>query len=53
MDMDIEKTLKVSKRVNSGKGPSGRLRAEGFVPGIFYTAKGDNIMVQALSLIHI
>ena len=45
--MSIEKTLQVSKRTESGKGPSGRLRAAGFVPGIYYTAQGENIPVQA------
>ena len=48
--MEIEKTLQVSKRAESGKGASGRLRAEGLVPGVFYTAEGQNIMVQAPSL---
>ena len=48
--MEIEKTLKVTKRDGSGKGPSGRLRAEGLVPGVFYTAKGENVLVQAQSL---
>lgn len=45
--MEIDKTLQVSKRDGNGKGPSGRLRAEGFVPGVYYTAKGENIPVQA------
>ncbi|MCR4667263.1 MAG: 50S ribosomal protein L25/general stress protein Ctc [Desulfovibrio sp.] len=48
--MDIEKTLQVTKRVNGGKGASGRLRTEGLVPGVFYTASGENIMVQAPTL---
>ncbi len=48
--MKIEKTLQVSKRAESGKGASGRLRAQGLVPGVFYTAKGENISVQAPSL---
>ena len=45
--MEIDKTLQVSKRQGKGKGPSGRLRAEGYVPGVYYTAKGENIPVQA------
>lgn len=48
--MEIEKTLHVRKREQKGKGPSGRLRAQDEVPGIFYTASGENIMVQASAL---
>ena len=48
--MNIEKTLSVQKREGCGKGPSGRLRAEKLIPGVFYTAKGDNISVQAPAL---
>lgn len=48
--MNIEKTLNVQKRQECGKGPSGRLRAQDIVPGIFYTAKGDNVSVQIPSL---
>ena len=48
--MSIEKTLNVQKRDAHGKGPTGRLRSKDLVPGIFYTAKGENIMVQAPSL---
>ena len=44
--MSIEKTLCVQKRELSGKGPSGRLRARDLVPGVFYTAGGENISVQ-------
>ena len=45
--MNIEKTLSVQKREGCGKGPSGRLRAEKLIPGVFYTANGENISVQA------
>ena len=45
--MEIDKTLQVTKRQGMGKGPSGRLRSEGYVPGIYYTANGENIPVQA------
>ena len=45
--MNIEKTLSVQKREGCGKGPSGRLRAEKLIPGVFYTASGENISVQA------
>ena len=45
--MNIEKTLSVQKREGYGKGPSGRLRAQKLIPGVFYTPKGDNISVQA------
>lgn len=48
--MEIEKTLHVRKREVRGKGPNGRLRAKDEVPGIFYTASGENIMVQAPAL---
>ena len=48
--MSIEKTLNVQKRDAHGKGPTGRLRSKDLVPGIFYTAKGENIMVQAPTL---
>ena len=48
--MNIEKTLSVQKRDGSGKGASGRLRTQDLIPGVFYTAKGDNISVQAPAL---
>ena len=48
--MNIEKTLSVQKREGSGKGASGRLRTENLIPGVFYTAKGENISVQAPAL---
>ena len=48
--MNIEKTLSVQKREGCGKGPSGRLRAEKLIPGVFYTASGENISVQAPAL---
>lgn len=46
----IDKTLTVSKRKEGGKCANGRLRAKDLVPGVFYTAKGENIMVQAPAL---
>ena len=48
--MNIEKTLSVLKREGSGKGPSGRLRSQDMIPGVFYTANGENISVQAPAL---
>lgn len=48
--MEIEKTLKVKKREGRGKGPAGRLRHEDVVPGVYYTASGENILVQAPAL---
>ena len=48
--MKIEKTLSVQKREGCGKGASGRLRSEDLIPGVFYTAKGENISVQAPAL---
>lgn len=48
--MSIEKTLTVQKRTGFGKGPNRRLRTESLVPGVFYTAEGENIPVQAQTL---
>lgn len=48
--MSIDKTLSVKKREGRGKGPSGRLRAQDLVPGVFYTAAGENILVQTPAL---
>ncbi|MDR2055881.1 MAG: 50S ribosomal protein L25/general stress protein Ctc [Desulfovibrio sp.] len=48
--MSIEKTLCAQKRERSGKGPNGRLRARDLVPGVFYTAGGENISVQIPAL---
>ena len=40
------KTLSVKKRTAFGKGANRRLRAEALVPGVYYTADGQNIPVQ-------
>lgn len=48
--MAIDHTLNVSKREACGKGASGRLRAKDLVPGVYYTANGENIMVQVPAL---
>ncbi|MBQ3059414.1 MAG: 50S ribosomal protein L25/general stress protein Ctc [Desulfovibrio sp.] len=48
--MSIDKTLSVQKREGCGKGHSGRLRSQDMVPGVFYTADGKNITVQAPAL---
>lgn len=48
--MSIDKTLSVQKREGHGKGPSGRLRSQDLVPGVFYTAEGKNITVQSPAL---
>lgn len=48
--MAIDKTLTVTRREEKGKGPSGRLRHKDLIPGIFYTATGENIMVQSPEL---
>ena len=48
--MSIEKTLNVQKRAGLGKGPNRRLRAEKVIPGVFYTANGENVPVQVPSL---
>ncbi|EMG38571.1 LSU ribosomal protein L25P [Desulfocurvibacter africanus PCS] len=44
--MSNENQLSVEKRVRVGKGPVRDVRAEGFVPGIYYDAKGENIPVK-------
>lgn len=46
----IEKTLTVKKRDGLGKGFNRRLRCEKLVPGVYYTATGENIPVQAEAL---
>lgn len=48
--MEIDQTLSVQKRSARGKAANGRLRSEAVVPGVYYTPRGDNIMVQAPSL---
>ena len=40
------KTLSVQKRFAFGKGANRRLRAAALVPGVYYTADGQNIPVQ-------
>ncbi len=40
------KVLSVQKRADLGKGANRRTRQEELVPGVFYTAKGENIPVQ-------
>ena len=44
------KTLSVQKRTAFGKGANRRLRAESLVPGVYYTADGQNIPVQMAEL---
>lgn len=48
--MSIENTLSVVKRQDLGKGANRRLRAADLVPGVFYSAAGENIAVQAETL---
>lgn len=48
--MEIDKTLVAKKRDARGKGPNGRLRGQELVPGVFYTASGQNILVQVPAL---
>ena len=38
--------LKATPRTQTGKNANRKLRAQGFVPAIFYTPTGDNISVQ-------
>ena len=44
------KTLSVQKRTAFGKGSNRRLRTEALVPGVYYTADGQNIPVQMPAL---
>ena len=44
------KTLSVKKRTAFGKGANRRLRTENLVPGVYYTADGQNIAVQMAEL---
>ena len=44
------KTLSVKKRTAFGKGANRRLRTEALVPGVYYTADGQNIAVQMAEL---
>ncbi len=44
--MSIEKILNVQKREGLGKGYNRRLRVQNMVPGVFYSAKGDNIPLK-------
>ena len=44
--MAAELKLAVERRVKVGKGPVRTLRNEGYVPGIYYDAKGENIPVK-------
>ena len=44
------KTLSVKKRTAFGKGANRRLRTEALVPGVYYTADGQNIPVQMAAL---
>ncbi len=39
-------TLTVQKRAATGKGANRRLRAQGIIPAVFYTAKGNSTPVQ-------
>lgn len=48
--MSNENQLSVERRERVGKGPVSRVRAEGFVPGIYYDAKGENVPVKVKSV---
>ena len=48
--MSIDMTLNVQKREQHGKGTGARLRAQDIIPGVYYTASGENISVQAPNL---
>lgn len=44
--MGYEYTLEVAKREKVGKGEARRLRAKGFVPGVYYAKNGENFALQ-------
>ncbi len=44
--MSEQYSLSVEKRESTGKGSMRRLRNQGYVPGVYYSKKGDNILVQ-------
>ncbi len=48
--MSIEKILNAQKRDGLGKGYNRRLRVQNMVPGVFYSAKGENVAVQLPAL---
>ncbi len=48
--MSIEKVLNAQKRDGLGKGYNRRLRVQNMVPGVFYSAKGENVAVQMPAL---
>ncbi len=48
--MSIEKVLNVQKREGLKKGYNRRLRTKNMIPGVFYTAKGDNVAVEMPAL---
>ncbi len=48
--MSMDKVLNVQKREGLGKGYNRRLRVKNMVPGVFYTAKGENIAVEMPAL---
>ncbi|SBV94339.1 50S ribosomal protein L25 [uncultured delta proteobacterium] len=39
-------TITVQKRSSTGKGANRRLRAQGIIPAVFYTAKGESVPIQ-------
>ncbi|NCC24990.1 MAG: 50S ribosomal protein L25 [Deltaproteobacteria bacterium] len=44
--MSNELQLTAETRAEKGKGPNRRLKAQGFVPGVYYNAHGENILVK-------
>ncbi len=48
--MSIENVLNVQKREGLKKGYNRRLRTKNMIPGVFYTAKGDNVAVEMPAL---
>ncbi len=44
--MSEQYSLNVEKRTATGKGPMGRLRRQGYVPGVYYSKQGENVLLQ-------
>ncbi|MFB6263232.1 MAG: 50S ribosomal protein L25, partial [Bradymonadaceae bacterium] len=43
--MSEQPTLEVARRDSTGSGPAGRLREDGFVPGVFYGTEVESVPV--------
>lgn len=46
--MPDQYSLEVQERKDTGKGHAKKLRKKGYIPGVYYDRKGENIPIQAL-----